>query len=243
MKKSVKAIIIAAVGVLALGATAAYAGPVIYRDFFAAPPAPEPVLLSADDAELEGAENEEAAADDEQASAADLSGTWVVSEGSVAGYRVDEVLAGTPVTVTGSTTAVSGSLEVSGLTLESAQFEVDVTSIATDERQRDSVFRELVGKNGAEPTARFVLTEPITASSAPLRGEIIEQALTGELTIAGVTRPVSFAAQVRLGDTSVEIAGQIPITFADFGITAPNLGFVSVESQGMVEFSLLATRS
>nr|WP_245542796.1 hypothetical protein [Pseudoclavibacter soli] len=33
-------------------------------------------------------------------------------------------------------------------------------------------------------------------------------------------------------------AGSIPITFADFGVTAPSLGFVSVEDHGEVEFLL-----
>jgi hypothetical protein len=33
----------------------------------------------------------------------------------------------------------------------------------------------------------------------------------------------------------------IPLTFADFGIEAPDLGFVSVEDQGSVEFLLRLT--
>jgi hypothetical protein len=40
-----------------------------------------------------------------------------------------------------------------------------------------------------------------------------------------------------------QVAGSIPITFADFGVEAPNLGFVSVEPDGFVEFSLTIARA
>ena len=235
MTKQRKAIIIGLIGVVAIAAVAAFAGPVIYRDFFAAQPAPEPVLLSANDSELRPGGSE--AVDPEG-----LSGAWVVGEGSTAGYRVDEVLNGTPVTVTGSTGEVRGSLTVSELTLESAEFEVDVASIATDRAQRDSYFRDQALNTSAHPTATFVLTEPFTAESAPAEGEVIEQSLSGELTIAGVTQAVTFNAQFRVNASNVEIAGQIPIVFEAFGITAPNLGFVSVAPDGFVEFSLVVNR-
>jgi hypothetical protein len=35
-----------------------------------------------------------------------------------------------------------------------------------------------------------------------------------------------------------QIVGSIPITFQDFGVQAPSLGFVTVEDHGSVEFSL-----
>ena len=99
------------------------------------------------------------------------------------------------------------------------------------------------------PTATFTLTSPLTIDSVPASGEVTEQTLSGDLTLAGVTKPVSVTVQLRAlaassggNDGTVEIAGQIPITFADFGMTAPNLGFVSVEPTGTVEFSLSLER-
>ncbi len=35
-----------------------------------------------------------------------------------------------------------------------------------------------------------------------------------------------------------QLSGSIPITFADYGVTAPSLGFVTVEKTGSVEFLL-----
>jgi len=37
----------------------------------------------------------------------------------------------------------------------------------------------------------------------------------------------------------VEVAGQIPITLTDFGLTAPDLGWVVVEPTGAIEVRLV----
>ena len=218
-------------GVLLLGATAAVAGPVIYRDVIvgeadaaptvtAAPTPTDPALTAAVDP-------------------ADLSGEWTVAEGSFAGYRVDEVLNGTNVTVTGRTDDVTGSLTVDELSLTEAEFTVDVASIATDSSSRDSYFRDNALRVSQFPTATFVLTDTVTATAQPVVGQVQTISATGDLTIAGVTRSVTFDLEAVLNSTDGQVAGAIPITFADFGVEAPNLGFVSVEPQGFVEFSLV----
>lgn len=237
MKKSQKILIGAGVGVLALAALAVFAGPVIYRDFIA-PPAASAPTLGGDESMLPEAPGE---ALDTQA----LVGTWSVSAGSEAGYRVDEVLNGTDVTVTGRTDEVSGDLTIGadGLTLEAAQLTVDVASIATDQPQRDAYFRDQALRADQFPTATFVLAEPVSLAEAPGSGAVVQADATGELTIAGVTQTVTVTVEVRSDGSIAEIAGSIPITFADFGVEAPSLGFVSVEPTGFVEFQLTATRS
>ena len=235
MNKRSKAIIIALIAVPALGVTAAVAVPMVYRNFFVEPAAEAP-MLSADDSALESGDG--APLDPET-----LSGDWVVGEGSYAGYRVDEVLNGSPVTVTGRTDEVSGTLTLDGLTLEQAAFEVDVASIATDSAQRDSYFRDQAIDASAHPTASFELTAPVTIPGEPAAGEVIEQTLTGDLSIAGVVRSVTFTVQLKSDGATAEIAGQIPVAFADFGVEAPNLGFVAVEPAGIIEFSIVAARA
>lgn len=237
MGKRAKALIGTAACVVLLGGAAILVAPTIYRTYFVEPAAEAP-SLSADDAALSPAQSA-------PLDAATLQGEWSVGDGSYAGYRVDEVLNGTPVTVTGRTDEVSGSLTVEGQTLTAAQFTVDVASIETDSSQRDNYFRTQVAGVSAHPTATFTLTTPLTVTELPASGEVIEQTLSGDLTLAGVTHPVTFTAQLRAlpaeqsgGRVTAEIAGQIPITFADFGMQSPNLGFVSVEPTGVVEFSL-----
>lgn len=238
MRKSAKTLIITAVCITAVGALAAIAAPVIYRDFITAPAAEAP-RLSADDSALQAPSNE-------PLDPADFTGEWTITSGSYAGYRVDEVLNGTAVTVTGRTEKVTGGFAVDALNLKSAQFSVDVASIATDNGQRDTYFRSQVAHSDTYPSATFVLTSPVSANTMLAPGEVIEQEFKGDLTLNGITKTVTFTAQVRAegphGDrkASAEISGQIPIVFADFSMTAPNLGFVSVEPQGTIEFSLVA---
>lgn len=237
MQKSQKILIGAGAGVLVLAAVAAFAGPVIYRDFIA-PPAASAPTLGGDESILPEESTGEAL--DPEA----LVGSWSVSEGSEAGYRVDEVLNGTDVTVTGRTDQVEGTFTIGadGLTLEVAELTVDVASISTDQSQRDAYFRGQALRTDQFPTATFVLTEPVSLEEAPEAGSVVQADATGELTIAGSTQPVTVSVQVRSDGSTAEIAGSIPITFADFGVEAPNLGFVSVEPTGFVEFQLTAAR-
>lgn len=232
MQRRTKVITISIVaGVIVLGATAAIAGPIIYRDLIVGEADAAPSVTAAPsptDAATGGAVDP-----------ADLTGEWAVAEGSFAGYRVDEVLNGTDVTVTGRTEEVDGSLTVDGLELTEAELTVDVASIATDSSSRDSYFRDNALRVSQFPTATFVLTDTVTTTAPPVVGEVQTIAATGDLTIAGVTRPVTVELQAVLNATDGQVAGSIPITFADFGVEAPNLGFVSVEPEGFIEFSLV----
>lgn len=172
----------------------------------------------------------------------DLSGTWAVTGDSFAGYRVDEVLQGQDVTVTGRTSGVTGDLTVDSLALTEATISVDVASIATDEGARDAYFRDTAMEAGKFPAATFTLTEPVTLQ-APVAGVAQTVDATGDLTLHGVTQPVTVALQAALTDTGGQVVGSIPITFSDYGVDAPNLGFVSVEDQGSVEFELFLAQN
>ena len=226
------AVITAAIiaGVVLLGGAAAIAGPVVYRDLIVGEAEAMPTV-TADP----GVTNEAAVAIDPS----ELSGEWAAADGSFAGYRVDEVLNGTDVTVVGRTEDVTGSFTVEGLTLTAAEITVDVASIETDSSSRDAYFRDSALRTSEHPTATFTLTGPVAAPSTPAVGEVQSLTATGDLTIAGVTRPVTVELEAVLGDGGGQVAGSIPITFADFGVEAPNRGFVSVEPDGFVEFSLV----
>ncbi|WP_139415832.1 YceI family protein [Agromyces laixinhei] len=231
MQKRTKIIIASIIaGVLVLGATAAIAGPIIYRDLIVGEAEAAPSVTAVPTS-------------DPGAAAPDLTGDWTVADGSFAGYRVDEVLNGTDVTVTGRTSDVTGDFTVDGLSLTAASLEVDVASIATDSGNRDEYFRSSALRVDEFPTATFVLAEPIAVDTAPVVGGAQTLQATGDLTLAGVTRTVTVDIDAVWNGADGQVAGSIPITFADFGVEAPNLGFVSVEPDGFVEFSLVLARS
>lgn len=167
---------------------------------------------------------------------ASYTGTLTVAEGSTAGYQVDEVLQGEDVTVRGSTDQVTGTLEIAQGTLESAAIEVDMASVSTDSGNRDAYFRDTALETDQFPTATFVLTNPVE-----LEAGASTATLSGDLTVHGVTQAVSLEAQIAVEGDRAEVVGSIPVTFSDFGVTAPSLGFVKVEDTGSIEVDLFLT--
>jgi len=230
MQKKTKIGLWIAGGVVVVGGAALAFGPAVYADYANSNVEAAPTIAPATTSPTGSATAAAVNADD-------LSGTWSIGADSYAGYRVDEVLQGNDVTVTGRTADVTGDLTVDSLSLTAATITVDVASIATDEGARDSYFRDTAMEVGDFPTATFTLTEPVTLE-APVAGVAQTLTATGELTMHGVTQPVTVELQAALTDAGGQVVGSIPITFSDYGVDAPDLGFVSVEDAGSVEFSL-----
>ncbi|WP_020016200.1 YceI family protein [Promicromonospora sukumoe] len=178
------------------------------------------------------------------AAVADLDGDWTVADGSEAGYRVDEVLSGQDVTVVGRTEHVTGSGTVADGELTAATVEVDLASITTDESARDGQFQGILDTR-TFPTATFELTAPVDVA-AVADGETVTVDAPGSMTIKGTTRDVTAGLEIRLaddgGDVVAELAATVPVTFADYGVQAPDLGFVTVEDTGFVEAELTLSR-
>ena len=167
-------------------------------------------------------------------------GAWEVAEGSEAGYRLDEVLSGQPVTVVGRTDQVAGTLLVENEVLVRAEVVVDVASISTDEAARDSFFRRALRVTEV-PEARFTLTEPVDLAPLGANGSLEVDAV-GTFALHDITRPVTVSLDVRRTDAGVEVVGQVPVVLTDHGLTAPDLGFVKVEPEGVVEMLLVLSR-
>lgn len=169
------------------------------------------------------------------AGATDLAGTWTVRDGSQAGYRVKEVLNGQDVTVVGRTTGVTGTATVEGTSLTAATVTVDMKNVTTDNSSRDGQFLGIL-KTSEFPTSTFTLTGPVDIGAIS-NGVATVQA-PGELTVAGVTQKVTATLSAQVTADGVEVQGSIPVTFKDYGIDAPNLGFVKVENTGTIEMLL-----
>lgn len=170
---------------------------------------------------------------------ADLSGTWRIAPGSRAGYRVDEVLNGQHATVVGRTDEVKGQATIDGTSLTAAQVVVEMNGLATDNDSRDRQFQSIV-KTLDFPTSTFTLTKPVDIGA--VAGGTTTVLAAGDLTIAGVTRPVTASLKTQATNAGVEVQGSIPVSFADFGVHAPNLVFVKVQDSGTVEMLLTLSK-
>ena len=179
-----------------------------------------------------------------QLTAAQIDGKWVVSSGSQAGYRVQEVLAGQNNTAVGRTSTVTGSMQITGTTVSAASFVVDLRTVASDQSQRDEQFNGRIMNTAQFPNATFTLTKPISLGAVPRVNQTVDVKAVGTLAMHGVTKPVTVTMQARDSGSAIEVTGQIPVVFADWNIANPSFGsFVKTQDNGLVEFLLQTKRS
>ncbi|MDH3606873.1 MAG: YceI family protein [Acidimicrobiia bacterium] len=172
-------------------------------------------------------------------------GAGVVEDSSFVGYRVQEELANIGAkTAVGRTTALFGTLEFAGSTLETASITADLTQLASDSRGRDRQIRTQALETNQFPEATFTLTAPVDLGAAPADGQSFTVEAAGDLTIHGVTQPVTITIDGQLIGTTVVVVGRVPITFADYDIDTPRAAVVlSIEGDGEMEFQLFLTKS
>jgi len=167
-----------------------------------------------------------------------LDGTWVVGPASIAGYRVGEVLLGQNNTAVGRTTSITGTVAIGGTSVTSATFTVDLTTVKSDESQRDRQFQGRIMDTAKYPTATFTLTKPAHFSLPPA-GATITVSATGNLTLHGTTRSVTVPLTARQSGATIQVLGSIPIVFADYGIPNPTFsGVADTQNHGTIEFLL-----
>ena len=202
--------------------------------------APPPLALSSQPAGAASSSGTSSSTASEQpAKPASLTGSYEVASGSQAGYRVKEVLAGQHATAVGRTGQVSGSMRISGDTVESAAFTVDMASVKSDRSERDNQFRGRIMDTSKYPTGSFKLTKPMTLVGAPQIGKVVTETAVGELTLHGTAKPVSLQLHAERTSSGVQVTGTTTITYGDYGIGNPSFGsFVSVGSSGSFEVLL-----
>jgi polyisoprenoid-binding protein YceI len=175
--------------------------------------------------------------------AVNVDGTWKVSSGSTAGYRVQETLFGVSNTAVGRTSAVTGSITISGTTVSTGSFSVDLTQVASDRSERDGQFQGRIMDTATFPTATFKLTKSIDLSTLPTNGVKVTATATGDLNMHGVTKSVTFPVTAQRNGSTIQAVGSIPITFADWNISNPSGGPATTGNTGTLEFLLNFTQS
>ncbi len=171
--------------------------------------------------------------------ASSFDGDWVPTDASEFGYRVEEVLAGVNTTAVGRSNEIEGLLTIDGTSATVVDITVQIENITSDRSQRDGQFRGRIMNADEFPTAEFRLTEPIDFSEIPVGDEQVTATATGELTLRGVTNPVTFDVTAQTTGGRIGVLGSIPVVFEDYGIDNPSFGSVRTEDVGLVEFVLV----
>lgn len=138
---------------------------------------------------------------------------------------------------------MAGTADVSGEKLSGAQVVVQVAAIATDNSRRDGQFRGNVMAADTFPTATFTLTTPVDPASLPTDGTATTVKADGRLTLEDQTRPVTVDVKVLHAGDKLVASGSVPVTWSDYGITPPSLGFVTIDDAGTVDFLVSMDRA
>lgn len=172
-----------------------------------------------------------------------LAGTWTLGSGgdSFVGYRVEEQLARIGAnTAVGRTHTVTGTMQYDGSAITTVQVTADLTSLQSDSAQRDGALRRQALETGQYPKATFDLTQPIPMATVPAEGTPLNATAVGNLTLHGVTRPVSIPIQGQRTNGTVVVVGSMDIQFADYNIQPPkSFNVLSIADHGTLELQLV----
>jgi polyisoprenoid-binding protein YceI len=168
--------------------------------------------------------------------------------GSQARFLIDEILRGSPNTVTGATSQVTGGIEIdlgSPVRAVVGPIQVEAGSLATDSSLRDRAIRNFILQTSTFPQVVFT---PISVEGLPeaaVVSETLRFTVTGDLTIRDVSRPVTFSVTVTPeSDSRIIGLASATILRSDFGLTIPSVPSVADVSQEVrLELEFVAVRA
>ncbi len=163
-------------------------------------------------------------------------GAWRPTPASVVGYRIKETLFGQSAEAVGRTSAVTGSMSIDGAIVSAVDLVVDMRTVKSDRGPRDGQFQGRIMNTASFPTATFKLTQPLVLSSVPTDDSVVDAQATGDLTLHGVTKRVTFGLKAQRNGANIKVNGTIPIVFADYQIDNPSGGPATTEDHGVLEF-------
>jgi polyisoprenoid-binding protein YceI len=172
-----------------------------------------------------------------------------ITDGSSATYRVTEQFVGIsfPSDAEGTTPTVSGTVVIAadGSIGPGSKLSFDLRNLKSDQEQRDNFVRTRTLETDKFPMADFVVTK-ITGVPVmiPTQGQTGFE-LTGNMTIHGVTKEVTFQGIATFGrDSTVAGRAKTNFTFATFGLTKPSIArLMSVDDKIQLEVAFKFKRS
>ena len=175
---------------------------------------------------------------------------FTLTNGSIARYKVEEVLARTGFKIaTGETEAVAGQVVFDadgGISADASRIAVQAATLRTDSDRRDGYVRNRTLQTDIYPEVVFI-PQSIDWQTPPpgeLRGTQ-DFTITGDLTVKDQTRTVTWDATAEFNDDgSVTGFASVQFTFDDFGMDKPSVAVVlSVEDEILLELDFVGTMS
>ncbi|MBV9596547.1 MAG: YceI family protein [Chloroflexi bacterium] len=172
----------------------------------------------------------------------------VDADNSHASYHAHEQLVGRnlPSEAVGTSSSVSGSIVLDrdgSIAADQSQIQVDLRKLKSDESRRDNFIQGNTLQTSRFPMATFVPRQAEgLPSPLPTDGQLTFQ-LDGDLTVHGVTKPVSWQVNAQFDGASVNGDATTDVNISDFGMTPPKAGPVlSIQDGLTLELAFSAAR-
>jgi polyisoprenoid-binding protein YceI len=197
--------------------------------------APTPASVAAPETKPEGATASQASSASASAGAVTL---LLDSTASRASYHAQEQLVGRnlPSEAVGTSNAVSGTIVIDpdgSIDADQSKINVDLSKLTSDESRRDNFIRGNTLQTSRFPMATFVPRSVAgLPSPLPTSGQATFQ-LSGDLTVHGVTRPVTWQVTAQFDSATVSGNATTGVNISDFGMTPPKAGPVLAIQDGL----------
>lgn len=190
----------------------------------------------------------------EESTVESVDGSWAIDPDSSRGTIViTETIGGiADHQAEGRTGPVTGTVTVEGSQVTAADITVDMTGLeftdappGANVANRANAMRDQGLQTDQFPEATFTLTEPIDVGEGLTTGEPVTATATGELTIHGVTQPVTFDVDVVADGETFRVTPNdfVPVVLADYGMSVEAPPFVAdIADEGSFDFLLVLTQ-
>jgi polyisoprenoid-binding protein YceI len=180
--------------------------------------------------------------------AADVVSFRIVSEESEARFLIDEILRGSPNTVVGATSGVSGEILIHPATPGASSLgpiTIEAASLTTDSSFRNGAINRFILQTSDFPVITFTARSIDGLPQAVAAGDRPTFSVTGDLTIRDVTLPVTFQVEAHVeSDTRLIGVARATVLRTDFGLTIPSVPSVAdVSDEVILELEFVAQAS
>lgn len=165
---------------------------------------------------------------------------------SQAKFSIGEILNDKPFTAVGTTNEIAGEIAISGNSITIGTIAINARTFKTDNERRDGAISRAILK-AEDPANEFIYfkSSPVENMTLPQNeSSTLAFNLPGEMTVAGVTKPVLFEVQMTIGEDKINGVAKATIKRSDFGLIIPNVPFVaSVDDEFTVSATIEATKA
>lgn len=105
---------------------------------------------------------------------------------------------------------------------------------------RDRFVRDQTLQTGRFPTADFVVTSITPFPTNYVAGTEVNVNITGNMTIHGVTKPLTFTSKARRDGLALTGIADVDFKMSDFNITPPNVQLAKAEDGVHLQITIFA---